>query len=87
MSAGVISDGEKNLCATPDIPILKPQRYSFGTMKTDVSNRKTIEDRRKKTEEKLSGEERELLNLIAEMAVQIILKNIENECDRLYQDQ
>ncbi|MCR8560467.1 hypothetical protein KXD93_22625 [Mucilaginibacter sp. BJC16-A38] len=35
---------------------------------------------------KLSESEQELLNLIAEIAVQIIIKTTENECNRIHKD-
>ena len=37
-------------------------------------------------EEILSESDKEMLNLIAEMVVQIIIKKTENECDRLCKD-
>ncbi|MBV8389318.1 MAG: hypothetical protein JO080_05930 [Mucilaginibacter sp.] len=36
---------------------------------------------------KLSEEEKEMLNLIAEIAIQIIIKETEDECNRVRKDQ
>lgn len=40
-----------------------------------------------KTKYILSEEEKELLNLVAEIMVQIIIKETESECNRLCEDQ
>lgn len=46
-----------------------------------------VKDKDVKTYCKISDEEKDLLNLVAEIIVQIIIKETESECDRLCEDQ